>query len=135
MMLWLLPDTPAQAKFLSPAQKIRAVDRVKANQTIIKSANFRWDHLLEGLTDIKVWLAVLFLLCTTTCNGSITAFSQIVLVGLGYEVSAYLLLFAFKSLRHSEPGPLIASTLKVYQANLFTIAIGAVHGFFGITAT
>jgi ACS family allantoate permease-like MFS transporter len=124
-MLWLLPDTPENARFLSRSQKLQAVERVRGNQMTLKSNIFRWDQFVEGLLDPKVLVVCLFLICVTVCNSSLTAvsgqantfgafcswsmqFSQIVLVGLG---------------------------LNVYQANLFTIATGAIHGFFGITAT
>lgn len=91
LMLWMLPDTPSNARFLSQSQKVRAVERVQTNQTVLKSNHFRWDHLLEALVDVKIWLLVLFLICMTICNSSITAFSQIVLVGLGFDVSAELI--------------------------------------------
>ena len=86
MFFWL-PDTPANAKFLTPNQRIQAVERVKiTNQTVVKSNVFRMDHFFEAITDIKVLLVVLFLVAITICNSSITAFSQIVLVGLGFNV-------------------------------------------------
>jgi hypothetical protein len=86
MFFWL-PDTPANAKFLTPSQRMQAVERVKiTNQTVLKSNVFRMDHFYEATTDIKVLLVVLFLVAVTICNSSLTAFSQIVLVGLGFDV-------------------------------------------------
>ncbi|RVX66506.1 hypothetical protein B0A52_09791 [Exophiala mesophila] len=109
LMLYFLPDTPGNARFLSAEQKIRAVERVKAtNQSVTKSNQFHWGHFLEAVLDIKIWLIFFFLVCVTICNSSLTAFSQIVLVGLGFNVK---------------------------QANLFTIATGGLHGLFGITAS
>jgi hypothetical protein len=87
LMFFWLPDTPANAKFLTPNQRIQAVERVKiTNQTVIKSNVFRIDHFFEAITDMKVLLVVLFLVAVTICNSSLTAFSQIVLVGLGFDV-------------------------------------------------
>lgn len=74
-MLWLLPDTPEDARFLNKAQKIRVVERLKSNQVTRKTNVFRWKHLSEALLDIKVWLICLFLVCVTICNSSITAVS------------------------------------------------------------
>lgn len=133
-MLYFLPDTQANARFLSPEQKIRAVERVKVNQSVIKSNEFRWDHFFEAMLDIKIWLIFLFLVCVTICNSSITAFSQIVLVGLGFNVSGSFWnentsgSRIFEALR-------LTLLLKVKQANLFTIATGGLHGLFGITAS
>ena len=127
-MLYFLPDTPGNARFLSAEQKIRAVERVKAtNQSVTKSNQFHWGHFLEAVLDIKIWLIFFFLVCVTICNSSLTAFSQIVLVGLGFNVSDLR--------RHFGGFHLTFIFLKVKQANLFTIATGGLHGLFGITAS
>ena len=121
-----LPDTPGNAKFLSEPQKVRAVERLRSNQMVVKNNEFQWHQFREALLDPRIWLLCLYLLAVSICSSSIAAvrpsgsstnesylltgfqFSQIILVGLGFDV---------------------------YQANLFLIALGGIHGIFGISAT
>lgn len=79
-MLWLLPDSPANARWLNKEQRARAAERVRTNQMALKSDNFRWYQLWEALLDPKVWLITLFLVALTICNSSITAVSKLTLL-------------------------------------------------------
>ncbi|KIL83619.1 hypothetical protein FAVG1_13170 [Fusarium avenaceum] len=108
LMFWQLPDHPGTAKFLSKDQQVRAVARLRSNQMVVKTNRFQWDQFREALLDLRIWLLCFYLLCMSVCSSSINAFSQIVLVGLGFDV---------------------------YQANLFLIAVGAVHATFSIVST
>ena len=60
------------------------------------------------MTDIKVWLVVLYQLANSIPNGAITTFSSLVVAGLGFD------------------------RLQVY---LLQIPTGAVHGFFALLST
>lgn len=75
LMLWLLPDTPENARFLSRSQKLQAMERVRGNQMTLKSNVFQWDQFVEALLDLKVLVVCLFLIGITVCNSSLTAVS------------------------------------------------------------
>ena len=51
-----MPDSPAEAKFLSKHDKLIAVERLRMNQMGVLSRQWRWDHLWETLRDPKTWL-------------------------------------------------------------------------------
>lgn len=51
-----MPDSPAEAKFLSKHDKLIAVERLRMNQMGVLSRRWRWDHLWETLRDPKTWL-------------------------------------------------------------------------------
>lgn len=57
-----MPDSPVDAKFLSPSDKLLAVERLRANQMGVVSTEWKWDHVKESLLDIKtyLWFALIF---------------------------------------------------------------------------
>ena len=75
VLFFFLPDTPANARFLSEDERVRAVDRVRSNQTGIKDNHFKWHQVREVLLDAKIWLLVLFQLTFSIPNGAFTTVS------------------------------------------------------------
>lgn len=61
------------AKFLSPEDRIKAIERVQENMTGIKSNTWKPKQSIEALLDIKVWLLVLIQLSAQIANGGITS--------------------------------------------------------------
>jgi len=72
VLLWRLPDAPSTARFLTENERIMAVDRVRSNQTGMKDNQFKWKQVWEAMTDIKIWLLVVFMLANSISNGAIT---------------------------------------------------------------
>ena len=108
VLLWFLPDTPATARFLTPSQREHAVNRIRSNKTGMKSNHFIWKQALEALTDVKVWLIVLYQLANCIPNGAYTTFSSLIVSGFGF------------------------SRLEVY---LLQIPTGTIHGIFALGST
>ena len=52
-------DSPATAWYLSPDERVAAVERRRMGQTGVKCFKFKWAQLKEGVCDIKVWLVAL----------------------------------------------------------------------------
>lgn len=75
--VFLLPDTPSNAWFLSQDDRKRAVTRVKENLTGIKNDEFKWEQCLEALTDMKTWFLVLIQFTSCIPNGGVTSVSLI----------------------------------------------------------
>lgn len=76
VLVVFLPNTPAKARFLSKEESAVVVDRVRRNQTGIKDDHFKWSHFREVLTDLNIWLVVLFQLTFSIPNGGLTAVSS-----------------------------------------------------------
>lgn len=55
VVLWLMPDSPMEAKYLTEREKFIAVERLRANQMGVASRKWRWDHVWETLLDLKTW--------------------------------------------------------------------------------
>ncbi|KAF9775593.1 hypothetical protein IL306_006288, partial [Fusarium sp. DS 682] len=73
IVLVFLPDTPANARFLSKDEKVQAIARVEANMTGIKSDKWKREQALEALSDRNAWLLVIgYLACITPNNGLLT---------------------------------------------------------------
>lgn len=53
---WWAHDSPGEARYLTPEDRLKAVDRLKANQQGIVSHTFNWKHVIEALTEPKYWL-------------------------------------------------------------------------------
>ena len=74
----------------------------------MKNNTFKWDQAFEALTDIKVWLLVLYYLASSVPNGAFTTFGSLVIKGLGF------------------------STLETY---LLQMPTGAIHAAFALGST
>ncbi|KAJ4168957.1 hypothetical protein NW754_010889 [Fusarium falciforme] len=126
-LLWLIPDHPTTARFLSPEQREKAVIRVATNMSSVKNDTFKMYQLLEGLADIKMWLLVLIMLSSNLANG-LQSFQSIILKGFGFsKVHTYLIQMistAFQAL-----AVIIATAGSTYIKNsrtYFMVAIYAV---------
>jgi hypothetical protein len=59
---WWAHDSPGEARFLSPEDRLKAVDRVKANQQGIVSHKFNWKQVAEAFTELKYWLFMIMVI-------------------------------------------------------------------------
>ncbi|KAL2866136.1 uncharacterized protein BJX67DRAFT_356653 [Aspergillus lucknowensis] len=55
-----LPDSPANAKFLSERERTIAIERLRHNRTGVKNTHFKLSQLVEALRDPQVWIFVLY---------------------------------------------------------------------------
>ncbi len=56
LTIWILPDTPMKARFLSESEKVALLKHVSVNQTGITNKHFKLSHILEILMDVQLWL-------------------------------------------------------------------------------
>ncbi len=54
--IFIIPDTPMDARFLSDAEKLALLHHVSINRTGIQNKNFKFSQLLEILVDPQMWL-------------------------------------------------------------------------------
>ncbi|KIW03940.1 uncharacterized protein PV09_04777 [Verruconis gallopava] len=92
LMIFVLPDSIAQAKFLSPRQKDVALFRVAENNTGIKTNKFQKSQTLQALIDPQAWLIFFWSFVVNLPNGGLTAFGSLVIAGFGYKGLDALLL-------------------------------------------
>jgi MFS transporter, ACS family, allantoate permease len=55
-LYWILPDSPASARFLNKRERYVAVQRVRSNQTGIKNRTHKRYQVWEAFKDYKVWM-------------------------------------------------------------------------------
>ncbi|KAL4985754.1 major facilitator superfamily domain-containing protein [Aspergillus falconensis] len=91
VLFWWLPDTPMNARFLSEADRRKAVTRVSENMTGIKNDKFKLDQFIEALLDIKCWTLVLIQITCSIPNGGVSNFGSIIIEGFGFSTLNTLL--------------------------------------------
>ncbi|KAG2031361.1 MFS general substrate transporter [Suillus americanus] len=85
ILFWFLfPDSPTNAWFLTPGERVKAVQRLKENQTGVENKHFKMEQMIEALTDPKTWL---FALLSALCNvpSSILNQQSLILASFGFS--------------------------------------------------
>ncbi|KAF1929735.1 MFS general substrate transporter [Didymella exigua CBS 183.55] len=82
--LWLVPDTPMQARWLTGAEKLALLKHVSVNRTGIQSKTFQPRQLLEALTDPRLYFMVLAVILLSVSSGVLTTYSATLIRNLGY---------------------------------------------------
>lgn len=85
LVLFILPESPAKARFLSETEKERIAQRLSQDQAGVGVKVFRWRSVLEAFADLQTWLLVLLTILITIPSGVITTFSSILILGFGYN--------------------------------------------------
>lgn len=74
-MLSVLPDSPKNAHFLTPDERIAAIERVNENRTAVSDWKFKHYQVWEALWDLQVWLLCLNMLGSMIVNSGLIAVS------------------------------------------------------------
>lgn len=85
VVLVLLPDNPASAKFLTEFEKECVLERIKENETGVENKHWKASQFWEALTDPKSWLMFLFAVASNSPNGGLTTFQGLIIRGLGFS--------------------------------------------------
>ncbi|KAF5565608.1 major facilitator superfamily domain-containing protein [Fusarium phyllophilum] len=91
LYIWL-PDTPATARFLNPAQRVWATQRPQVAQRSFKTNKWSNAQLLEAMLDPKTWFQFLVITTVSLSNGVIANFSSLIIRGLNFDSRQSLLL-------------------------------------------
>lgn len=81
IFLWIMPDSPANAKFLTHRQRVVAVYRVSNNMIGVKTKQYKLTQVTEAFTDVKVLLIALIGVATGVINGGIANFASALIRG------------------------------------------------------
>lgn len=77
MFLLHIPDTPAQAWWLTREEKLMVVERIRTNNQGFGNKHFKMYQLKEALIDINTWLFFFFGIATNVPNGALGSFRTI----------------------------------------------------------
>lgn len=72
VMLFRLPDSPTNATFLTPEERVIAVARLKSNRAGYKTNRIDKRQMVEACTDPKTWLLGVLILGCNIPNGGYT---------------------------------------------------------------
>ncbi|KAF7358464.1 Mfs transporter [Mycena venus] len=90
---WHVPDHIGEARFLSPQDRKKAVERIRVNNTGTRTNDaFKWRQALEGLLELKSWLFVAMTLFVNVGAAVANTFGPLILNGIGFDKSKTSLL-------------------------------------------
>lgn len=75
ILVFLLPGSPLTTKWLTDAERVVSLNRVKNNKTGIENKEFNMQQFVEAMTDLKTWLLFLFAVASNAPNGGLTTVS------------------------------------------------------------
>lgn len=91
---FLITNSPAEAKFLTPAQRSWATHRVQTRGVVewdghdaeeAESDTFKWKYVVRAFTDWQIWLGVLVDWAATCTIYGMSAFLPSIVANLGYD--------------------------------------------------
>ncbi|CAD6580054.1 MAG: hypothetical protein CYPHOPRED_001076 [Cyphobasidiales sp. Tagirdzhanova-0007] len=83
-VLFLFPDSPDSAWFLSRRERVQAVLRTKGNHAGIENKIWKRTQFYEALTDWKTWMFTLHAFCQEIGNG-FSSQSNLIIKSFGYS--------------------------------------------------
>ncbi|OJT03928.1 hypothetical protein TRAPUB_5381 [Trametes pubescens] len=83
VITFFFPDSSATAWFLTPEERVIAIERIKVNQAGIENKHFKKDQFIECLQDPKTWLFFFFSMISNVTN-SLSNQRQIIVAGFGF---------------------------------------------------
>lgn len=81
---FMFPDSPTTAWFLTPEERVLAVQRISENQTGVENKRWKREQFIEALTDPKTWLFALFSAFDNVPN-SLTNQQQLIIANFGFS--------------------------------------------------
>ncbi|KAK6465468.1 allantoate permease [Scheffersomyces coipomensis] len=85
IFIWLCPDSPDKAKFLTEEERAGLVKEVATNNQGIKDSHFKRYQVLEAFSDLGVWMIGLVGLASGVINGGVSNFSSSLIKGYGFS--------------------------------------------------
>ncbi|TKA80529.1 hypothetical protein B0A49_01020 [Cryomyces minteri] len=84
MWCFAVPNSPVSAWFLSPEQRIVAVERLRKGQTGVRCQTIKGSQIREAFFDVKVWLIALMMCSAYTINGAVSGFGPLIVSTFGW---------------------------------------------------
>ncbi|KAI1307487.1 allantoate permease [Xylaria venustula] len=83
--LFVLPDVPATARFLTPRERTIATGRVAANRTGVKNQHFKKYQAIQCAKDPKTWILFVMAIGAQIPNAAITSFTSTIIASFGFD--------------------------------------------------
>ncbi|KAH0583569.1 hypothetical protein H2248_009192 [Termitomyces sp. 'cryptogamus'] len=91
-LFWFFfPDSPVSARFLTPEERVKVIQRIKVNQSGVENKHWKRDQFLEALCDPKTWLLAIFVASANLFN-AVTNQRQIIVNQFGFSLGQTTLL-------------------------------------------
>lgn len=111
-----VPSSPVNAWFLTPEERIVAVERLRKSQTGVRCQKIKWYQVKEALLDIKTYLIFIMMMCAYTVNGALSGFGPLIVSTFGWSsLEAILLQFPVGGIAWL--GILAAGFIPIYIRN------------------
>jgi MFS family permease len=82
---FFIPNSPISARFLTPAERIVAVERLRRGQTGVRCQKIKMSQLREAVLDIKFWLVFILMASAYTVNGAVSGFGPLIVSTFGWS--------------------------------------------------
>lgn len=82
---FFIPNSPVSAWFLTPAERIVAVERLRRGQTGVRCQKIKMSQLKESFFDIKFWLVFILMGSAYTVNGAVSGFGPLIVSTFGWS--------------------------------------------------
>ncbi|KAJ3710365.1 MFS general substrate transporter [Lentinula guzmanii] len=125
------PNSPTTAWFLTPEERVLAVQRIKVNQTGVENKHWKREQFIETLQDPKIWVMALFAAVAyltnqrqliTTLLGCVDGVMEILSIWLGISLAGVKGIGRAGSLVNLLPSHLKVGLLFGYWLSIFSIA-------------
>lgn len=111
-----VPASPVDAWFLTPEERIVAVERLRRSQTGIRCQKIKAYQIKEALLDVKTYLVFIMMMCAYTVNGAVSGFGPLIVKTFGWStLDSILLQFPIGGI--SWLGILAAGFIPLYVEN------------------
>ncbi|KAL4995953.1 major facilitator superfamily domain-containing protein [Aspergillus recurvatus] len=131
IVLFFLPDSPMQSKFLNEGDKLLAIERLRMNQQGIETHEWKWAHVREAFLDLKsfFWFALMFSISIP--SGGITTFGPLIIESFGFDQLKTMLFnmpFGAIQLIATLGGAWLATRYKTKGAVIALLCLPAIAG-------
>jgi len=82
---FFIPNSPVSAWFLTPSERIVAVERLRKGATGVRCQKIKISQLKEAVLDIKVWLVFIMMASAYTVNGAVSGFGPLIVSTFGWS--------------------------------------------------
>lgn len=80
----LIPNSAVSAWFLTPEERVVAVERLRNGQTGVRCQVLKAAQIKDAATDVKIWIVALMMTAAYTVNGAVSGFGPLIVSTFGY---------------------------------------------------
>ncbi|ABN66178.2 allantoate permease [Scheffersomyces stipitis CBS 6054] len=136
IFLWLCPDSPDKAKFLTEEERAILVKEVASNNQGLRDVKFKKHQAIEAISDVGVWILAFVGLACGVINGGSSNFSSALIKGFGFSglqaTALQLPTGAIELVVVAATGFAVFSFKNTRTVALFLICIPPLGGLIGI---